>query len=181
MPSIREHTELAGSDLLRKKILWLNLSDCLLKPDKVTADMEIERFSVGFSPTSPEVAKVWQDWNNAGADTVVPNFTIQTLEQQYIFRDRAEVIGFLENHSFLIPLLLEAYSRIGLYFPEYPEVILEVVTDPEVPDDNQLVASIKTNLSPNEALEKLDSFDSKWWLQSMDRARGELCINVEFL
>ena len=181
MPSLGKYTEPSGSDLLKVIFLWPYQPECLLKPEKLHADITIERFYMGISPTSPEVAKVRQEWNNAGADTVVPNFTIQTLEQQYIFKDRDEVIGFLDNHPFLVSLLLQAYNKIEKYFPEYPQVILEVVTDPEVPDDSQLVASIKTNLSPDKALERLDSFDSEWWLQSMDRARGELCISVEFL
>jgi len=181
MPSLGSYTEATNSDLLKAIFLWPYQSNCFLKPEKVHADMTNERFSVGISPTSPEVAEVQQEWNNPGAYTVPSNFSIQALERQYVFRDRGEVIGFLESHAFLVSLLLEAYSKIRSYFPEYPQVILEVVTDPEVPDDNQLVASIKTNLSPNEALEKLDSFDSEWWLRSMDRARGELCISVEFL
>ena len=174
-------TNQTGIDFSNRLSLLLVKPEYLFKLQKDLDDSLIKSIPYESIPISPEVAKVWQNWNNAGADTVVPNFTIQALEQQYIFRDRNGVIGFLENHKFLIPLLLEAYSKIRLYFTEYPEVVLEVVTDPDVPNDNQLVASIKTNLSPNEALEKLDSFDSKWWLQSMDRARGELCISVEFL
>jgi hypothetical protein len=181
MPSIENYTEQVGVDLPKAVSLLLNKPEYLFKPQKDQVDILITRFPLGNNPISPEVAEVQQEWSNVGADTVPPNFSIQALERQYVFKDRDQVISFLENHPFLVSLLLEAYSKIETYFPEYPQVFLEVFTDPEVPDDTQLVASIKTNLSPDEALERLDSFDRKWWLLSMDRAKGELCIDVEFL
>ncbi|KPJ64925.1 hypothetical protein AMJ44_11925 [candidate division WOR-1 bacterium DG_54_3] len=109
-----------------------------------------------------------------------PNFIIQLLERHYVFRQRDEVIGFLESHPFLVSLLLEARSKISVYFPEYPAVFLQLLIDPEIPKDVQLIASIRTNLSPDEALDRLNSLDEGWWLESIDRAQGELCIHVEF-
>lgn len=102
------------------------------------------------------------------------------VERHYIFRQRDRVIEFLETRPFLVPLVLEARSKISEYFPEYPVVFLEVVTDPDAPEDQQLAASIRTRLSPEQALDKLDSFDKGWWLQSIDKANGQLCMHVEF-
>jgi hypothetical protein len=181
MPALETYPELVGSDLSKVISLWRHQPDGLLKAGKVLTDITIERFLFRINPTSQEVAQVQKDWSNAGAYTVPPNFSIQALERQYVFKDRDQVFHYLENHPFLVPLLLEAYSKIDTFFPEYPQVLLEVVTDPEVPDDTQLVASIRVNLSPDEALERLDSFDRQWWLPSMDRAKGELCIHVEFI
>ena len=181
MPSIENYTKQVGIDLSRAVSLLFNKPEYLFKSQKNQVDILINRFPLGNNPISPEVAEVQQEWSNVGADTVPPNFSIQALERQYVFKDRDEVIGFLEGHPFLVALLVEAYSKIERYFPEYPQVFLEVLTDPEVPDDIQLVASIKTALSPDKALERLDSFDREWWLQSMDRAKGELCVHVEFL
>jgi hypothetical protein len=180
MPCMGNFTNQTGIDFSNGISLLLVEPKYLFKLQKDLDDSFIRGITLESIPISPEVAEVRQNWNNAGADTVVPNFTIQTLEQKYTFRNRNEVIGFLENHPFLVSILIEAYEKIAKYFNEYPQIVLKVIIDPEVPDDRQLVASIKTRLSPEEALEKLDSFDSEWWLQSIDRARGELCINVEF-
>ena len=181
MPALETYPEPVGSDLSVVQFLWPDQREGLLKAGRVQTDITVERLFFRIIPISPEVAQVQKDWSNAGAYTVPPNFSIQALERQYVFKDRDQVFSFLENHPFLVTLLLEAYSKIETYFPEYPQVSLEVIIDPEVPDDIQLVASIRVNLSPEEALERLDSFDRQWWLQSMDRAKGELCIDVEFL
>lgn len=181
MPALETYPEPVGSDLSVAQFLWPDQPEGLLKAARVQTDITVERLHFRINPISPEVAQVQQDWGYAGAYTVPPHFSIQALERQYIFRHREEVIGFLERHPFLVPLLLEAYNKIDTYFPGYPQVFLEVITDPEEPDDIQLIASIKINLLPDEALEKLDAFDREWWLRSMDRARGELCIHVEFL
>jgi hypothetical protein len=126
-----------------------------------------------------EVTRIWQEM---GAPTVrTLDFETRSLERLYTFRRRAEVSQFLEKHPFLVPLLLEAYSEFGNYFGPYPQVFLEVVTDPEAADDRQLFAFISTRLSPDEALDRLEQFDKSWWLSALDRAEGNLCIHVEFL
>lgn len=123
-----------------------------------------------------EPTAIWQD---TGASTVrVSQAVIQWLERLYTFRQREEVLWFLERYPFLVSLLLEAYDRIGAYFP-YSQVFLQVVTDPEATDDDQVVVFIATALDPDEAVESLERFDDEWWLDALDWARGKLCIDVE--
>jgi hypothetical protein len=102
-----------------------------------------------------------------------------TLEMLYSFRRPSEVKEFLKANPFLEPLLVEAYDKISDYFGPRPEVILEIVADPEVDDDRQLVAFIQTNRDPSEVVAKLDQFDKGWWLQASHRSRGKLCIHLE--
>ncbi len=104
----------------------------------------------------------------------------QELSRFYSFRNPAEVFSFLQTHPFLTPLLLEAYPQIEERFGPNPEVVLEVITDPEAADDQELFAFIRTDLAPEEALEKLHQLDENWWLDEADRANGKLCIHVEF-
>jgi len=77
-------------------------------------------------------------------------------------------------------MVLEAYSKIADYFGPYPQISLEVVTDPEVADGHELVAFILTNLPPHEALNRLERFDEDWWLEASHKAEGNLCIHLEF-
>ncbi|HID61453.1 MAG TPA: hypothetical protein EYP49_01715 [Anaerolineae bacterium] len=133
-----------------------------------------------FTAALQEPPDVMQIWQEVGASTVrVQRAVLQLLERLYTFRRRVEVLGFLEKYPFLAPLLLEAYDRIRIYFPDSP-LFLEVVTEPEANDDYQLVVSVAIVLDPDEALESLEQFDEDWWLDALDRAQGMLCIDVEF-
>lgn len=105
---------------------------------------------------------------------------LQSLKQLYIFRRSEKVSEFLDTHPLLVPLLVEAYSRIGDYFGPQPQVILEVVTDPEAMDDRQLVAFIRTDLHPAEALARLDRLDKDWWFEASHRSLGKLCLHLEY-
>lgn len=102
------------------------------------------------------------------------------LEHLYTFREPAEVIQFLENHRFLIPLLGEAHVQLKNYFGPSAQIFLEVVVDPEVEDDRELVAFVHTDLSADEAFERLRQFDRDWWLDASVEAQGALSIHVEF-
>jgi hypothetical protein len=54
---------------------------------------------------------------------------IESLENLYNFRQKTQVLEFLEKHPFLIPLLLEAHPHIRQHFPDSP-LFLEYVPDP---------------------------------------------------
>lgn len=106
---------------------------------------------------------------------------ISYLRQLYTFRNQEEVLKFLQEHPFLVELLLEAYSHIKEHFGFRTPVFLEVVHDPEIINDSQLVAFIQTDLDPIRALEKLDRFDKDWWVEASRRGEGKLCIHLEYL
>ncbi len=105
---------------------------------------------------------------------------IRRLESIYIFRRTKEVSQFLESHSFLSPLLVEAYGKIEEHFGPRPEVVLEVIRDPEVRGLVQMFGYIVTVLTPEEASERLQQFDRGWLLHEIHRARGALNFDVEF-
>ena len=108
-----------------------------------------------------------------------PQAAIELLERLYTFRQRAEVLGFLDRHPFLVQLLLEAYDRIGNYFPQ-SQVFLEVVSDPEAEGLEELFAYILTSLPVDEALARLDKLDQEWFLDQLDRIGGQFNFNLEF-
>jgi hypothetical protein len=103
---------------------------------------------------------------------------IEEIERSFALRNESEVAAFLAEHPFLLPLPRESYDRINEQFPN-ARPVLEVVTDPEGADDFQLALFIHTRLAPEEAMANLERFDD-WWLDAMDRARGKLCITLEF-
>ena len=85
-----------------------------------------------------------------------------------------EIREFLRNNILLGPIVAEAYGKLQKLFP-YSTIIMEVVQD-------ELVISIETTLSPEEAIEQLDRFDDEWWLDiasSLD-SFTKLCVRVEY-
>lgn len=112
--------------------------------------------------------------DNAKAPTIEP--ALQSLGQLYTFRRPEEVFGFLQAHPFLVPLLVEACGKIAEYFGPSPEIILEVVTDPEAENDRELFALVRTGLSPDEALSRLGRLDQEWWLDAS--SQGCCLLNI---
>jgi len=104
---------------------------------------------------------------------------VKVLEELYIFRRRTEVLRFLDRNPFLAPLLLEAAEKTTHFFPA-SQLSLEVISDFEMDDSSQLLASITTRLAVDAALERLDEFDADWWLEVAGQANGKLCIDLEF-
>ncbi len=102
-----------------------------------------------------------------------------SIENLYIFREANEVTSFLEENPFLIPLLQEARMHIKRYFPA-SDVVLEVVTDPEIMGEKDLVAFIVVELDVDEACDTLDRLDDEWWLDASDRAQGQFHIALEY-
>jgi hypothetical protein len=111
--------------------------------------------------------------------TFVSPLYVELIKQKYSIRGDAEVFHFLEVYPFLAQLLIEAYPYIRKYFPQ-SKISLEMVSDPEEYGREQLVAFIKTDMEPQEAVEALSNFDKMWWLNALKRAQGNLCITVEY-
>lgn len=119
-----------------------------------------------------------RSWNETLSN--YPILDLRVLERLYILRREDEVIKFLVGDPFLFPLLPEAYDKIRNYFEESSKVSLEVVTDPEVAEDQELLISIHTKLPPDEAFKRLLQFDEEWWLNTPADARKKICIDLDY-
>ena len=110
----------------------------------------------------------------------IPQANIEALKQLYTFRGYTEVLQFLEQYPFLVPVLLEAPDKIRHYFPDC-QLFLEVSIDPEIIDYVLLVLSILMNLDPDEAVNRLHQLDKDWWLNNTTHeVRRNLCTLVEY-
>lgn len=145
------------------------------------ADIVYPRWSVAVR----EPTKKGYDCPDMGTMTVglsrlTHDVSVDFLERTYVFRERDLVLPFLRQHFFLIPALLEAPAVVWRYFPFSP-LVLEVVTDPEVPDDEQLMMYISTEVDAEEALSRLNQLDEDWWLDALEQVEGKMCIDLEFV
>ena len=98
----------------------------------------------------------------------------------YSLRDPARVKLFLHAHPQLKDVLIEARPHLQKHFGPDAQVFLEVVPDPEIEGWDQLIAHIRTDHQPEEALHRLDQFDDEWFLDQLSRVGGQLNFNLEF-
>lgn len=133
----------------------------------------------GYMPLRrvPEMISSRRETNSS--TVLIAQTEVKVLEELYIFRRRTEVLRFLDRNPFLAPLLLEAAEKTTHFFPA-SQLSLEVISDFEMDDSSQLLASITTRLAVDAALERLDEFDADWWLEVAGQANGKLCIDLEF-
>jgi hypothetical protein len=177
---------MAAGSLLSTYTLLRGPSPRPLRVDSQKLAMLLKNLS-NAGTASPEPSEVMTTWSESNASTVrVPSVQLHLIEQLYTLVQRDRVLRFLNEHAFLVPLLLEAYGQIEAHFPP-SRLFLDVVTDPEVAgadagevDSEELILSIATQLDAKGALDKLTQLDNDWWLAALPRADGKLCINLEF-
>jgi len=112
---------------------------------------------------------------------IVESSRLRRLGEFYSFRDMPPVRRFLRAHPQLIDVLLEAHTYLEKHFGPGPLVTLEVVSDPEAVDWDQLFAYILTSLPVDEAQARLDRLDEEWFLGQLDRIGDLFNFNLEFV
>jgi hypothetical protein len=79
------------------------------------------------------------------------------------------------------PLLFEIRGNIRRFFDEDP-VRLKVSHDPDWEDEQpELFANIQTRLDPQEALERLEAFDTEWWLKRRSETDAPLVVSLHLI
>lgn len=120
------------------------------------------------------------DWRtNSFSTDLEPERRIESLADLYSFDDGASVGRFLRENSFLLTLLMEARKKIQEYFGPNVEVELELFTDPEADDVQQLFALIHTSLPLEEEANFLENLYDEWWLDALPAAQGKLVVSAE--
>jgi hypothetical protein len=96
---------------------------------------------------------------------------LPTITQAYTIPDKQAVFAFLQQHSELIPVLIEGRAVVSFFFSEETSVALTLLRDVDVGLD-YLVAWIKVPLPSSEASDRL--FDlSDTWLRTRAAVIGE--------
>ena len=100
------------------------------------------------------------------------------LDDWYVIDDRESVLNYLDRHPHLVPLLRDVVDAVRRYFPSDDVLHLEAIDDEETRTE-QLYVIVATSLPRAEAESQLDRFDEEWWLEALDRTKGDLTIDVE--
>lgn len=109
--------------------------------------------------------------------TLQPLEGIEKLENLYIFNNPKEVKSFLLTNDYLIEILLEAPKYIYRTFGKFP-IYLELHHDPEE-DWDELFIVIKTNYTPEKAVELEEKLFEEWFEKVLGKVNGKLNFTEE--
>lgn len=112
--------------------------------------------------------------------TLTPQISLaelEKLEQIYTFREREEVLKFLNEHPFLVPVLLEAPEKIKPFFGE-AALYLDINLDPEDDFFDAIVLGVATKYSWEQAMVRREQLVDSWVLSQPLKVRNNLLINV---
>ncbi|MHA1205312.1 MAG: hypothetical protein ACTSRR_09285 [Candidatus Heimdallarchaeaceae archaeon] len=125
-----------------------------------------------------EQIKIWSRINEFNYSLLKED--IKQIKKKIKFRgDYSNIEKYLIQNSYLIPLLFQIPNEIENFFPS-SKLFLELETDPEENSKPELFVYIRTKLSPDEAIKRLDEFDNTWFLNASVLYGGNICVNLEF-
>lgn len=143
---------------------------------------EWQAFTEDYGPFEPYLISPASPLNDDLADVI--SYTerlLGRLHERYEFRNEAAVETYIERHPSLCSLLTHAHDKIRKYFGPDTCAVLDVIKDNEVDDVERLFIFIQTDLSADEALDRLDELYEQWWLDALSTVRPKLSIDVEFV
>jgi hypothetical protein len=107
------------------------------------------------------------------------NLKIDSLEKLYKFRDREVVRSHLSSNKTLVSMISTIYTKIRKEFPS-ESIFLEVVSDLPHSTEKDIIISISTPLSVDEAIERLDKVESVRWSKESRDPRVDICLKLEY-
>src|SRR5690242_16230380 len=91
--------------------------------------------------------------------TLTKGANAETLSPYFGFRNQDEILRYLEDNPFLVPLLIETYYAVQCYFGSGTPILLEVMHAPEGNDPGGLLfAQIQSSEPVESTLAKMDRF-----------------------
>ncbi len=106
---------------------------------------------------------------------------INTLPSKYEISNFEEIKNFLSKNRFLISLLEEIPSKIHQYFGSSQKLALQVIHEPDFPEDSELWILVLTELPAKEARSIMNRFDKDWWLKTLHQASCKLNVGIEYV
>lgn len=106
---------------------------------------------------------------------------VDKLMEIYCFKDEYEkfdVLIFIQNNKFLIPVLEEAYKKIKVFFGN-TQNFLTILEEPEDEDFRELFIVIKTDKELKVAMKLLDDLFDDWFVDVLPQTAGLLDITFE--
>lgn len=151
-------------------------------PDMVV--FEIRPAQEGYEPTTP-VGKLDAHTYTQPVKELVRthsfDFLWEKIARWYSVRDPGRIEDFVHQRPLITKVLADAIDELPKYFGPQPDVVLERVIDPEFEEDDQLFAYIRTSLSADDALKRLERLDEDWFLAKIGQLDGAFNFNLQFV
>jgi hypothetical protein len=112
-------------------------------------------------------------------DTMDLNLIMGLLNYMYALKNAGEIRCTIEKHNYLTSLLDDAYEDIRKEFP-CEKISLEIYSDPAYPTEKEVLISILTSMSPDEAINRLDRVDDDWWINNLGEPYINTCLKLEY-
>jgi hypothetical protein len=101
------------------------------------------------------------------------------IDALYDVRDQG-VGKVLAAHPDLIPALLDVARTVPRFFGIDARLALESVVDPEEEAaEPELYAVIAISMSPTQAFNRLNAFDTDWWLERSRQVKPLLTVTLD--
>ncbi|MCD6238373.1 MAG: hypothetical protein J7K51_03440 [Thermotogae bacterium] len=125
----------------------------------------------------PGTPKIYNDIKEENSVYRFYQNIIDYIENIYIFKNSEEIKMFLMSNDDLIQILLDAQEHIYRVFGQVP-IYLELHHDPEEEWD-ELFIVIKTQYSPEKAVDLENQLFEEWFASILDKASGRLNFTEE--
>lgn len=100
---------------------------------------------------------------------------LSMIEEIFFIDSEKEVVLFLRNNSFLIPIILNAAIEIKRTF----DIPFSLKLDYEGIDDKLYLLIVCADY--DNSFDSLKRLDNNWWLQHVGKAKGKMNIDLELV
>lgn len=122
---------------------------------------------VDLSPTGGELAP------ESYVESLFLNFSLVS--------DAGEVVSFLYENSFLLPIIQEARNEVEKYFKDVKKDLrLRLFEDPET-GGKKIILVIMVSMSTDEALERFEALRQGWWLKVFGKTQWKMSVDIDFV
>jgi len=153
-----------------------------MREDTFLDSLSIDRIKDIFSNVIPSLLTTSEQYLQETSFENLPGGYIKDLFLNFSFTSNPnDIIDYLNEHSFLIPILYEANKKIKEHFPSAGKdnLLIEIFVDPET-GDKRLFLNIMVDMGPEEALNRLNKLRYDWWLPVINKTQWKMRIDVDF-
>jgi hypothetical protein len=95
------------------------------------------------------------------------------------YRDPNKVVAYLKRHPEVVSFMSRAWPALIRTFGTPVDVALEVISYPEAHAHDELVGWIQSTDDVYEGLDKLERFESEWFLDHLPEIGNKFNFNIE--
>lgn len=124
---------------------------------------------------APKVMAPWHDKNK------IKRLQLEPLAKFYRYRGSEDLLPFLNASPQLITFLQDSHPYLLQHFGKETTYVLELISEPEKSNLQQLLVYIRTLMPTDQALSQLDQFDEEWFLEQLHRVGDLINFNLEVI